>query len=107
MAGKVIDVTGADFAEVTGQSGLTLFDLWSPTCAPCRMLAPVLDDLAVDFTGEVRICKADVSADVALGERFAARALPTLALYRDGREVDRIVGTRSRAQLSNWLESHL
>lgn len=107
MAGKVIDVTGADFAEVTGQSGWTLFDLWSPTCAPCRTLATVLDDLASDFSGEVRMCKVDVSADEALGERFAAQALPTLALYRDGQEVDRIVGGRSRAQLNSWLESHL
>lgn len=107
MTRKVSDITGMDFADVTGQQGTTLFDLWSPGCAPCATLAPILDDLAHDFAGEVRVCKADVAADTALGEGFAVRSLPTLALYRDGVEIDRIVGLRSRAQLTSWLESHL
>lgn len=107
MARKVTDVTGMDFADVTAQHGTTLFDLWSPGCAPCAALAPILDDLAQDFDGEVRICKADVAADTALGARFAVRSVPTLALYRDGAEVDRIVGLRSRAQLTAWIEDHL
>jgi thioredoxin 1 len=107
MNRKVSDVTGMDFADVIAQQGTTLFDLWSPSCAPCAALAPILDDLANDFAGEVRICKADIVADTALGERFGVRSLPTLALYRDGTEVDRIVGFRSRAQLTMWLESHL
>ena len=107
MTRKVTDVTGMDFADVTAQQGATLFDLWSPACAPCTALAPILDDLANDFAGELRICKADVAADTALGDRFAVRSLPTLALYRDGAEIDRIVGFRSRAQLTAWLEDHL
>jgi len=107
MAYKVTDVTGMDFADMTAQQGMTLFDLWSPDCAPCRALAPILDDLANEFAGEVRICKADIAADTGLGERFAVRALPTLALYRDGAEVDRIIGFRSRADLTSWLERHL
>ena len=107
MTRKVTDVTGMDFAEVTAPPGTTLFDLWSPGCAPCAALAPILDDLASDFAGEVRICKADVAADTALGERFAERSVPTLLLYRDGAEVDRIIGFRSRARLTAWIESHL
>ena len=108
MDDKVTDITGMDFAAVmAGWDGLILFDLWTPDCTPCRALAPILDDLAADFAGEVRIFKADISADLALAERFAARAVPTLALYRGGQEIDRIVGLRSRAQLTAWLESHV
>jgi len=108
MTGKVIDVTGSDVAAVIAeQSGLILFDLWSPTCAPCRALAPILDDLAADFVDELQICKLNVEADEAIAKPFAARALPTLALYRDGLEIDRMVGLKSRGQLTAWLESHL
>lgn len=107
MGRKIADVTGKDFAEITAQPGMTLFDLWSPTCAPCTALAPILDDLARDFAGEVRICKADVAADSRLAACFSAGALPTLTLYRDGTELDRLVGFRSRAQLTAWLEGHL
>lgn len=107
MVHKVADVTGADFAQVTAQRGMVLFDLWSRDCAPCAALAPILDDLARDFAGEVRICKADVATDTVLGERFAVRSLPTLALYRDGAEIDRVIGFQSRAQLTAWLERHL
>ncbi|MGN7159239.1 thioredoxin family protein [Sphingomonas sp. SAFR-052] len=107
MARTITDVTGMDFAEVTAGQEMTLFDLWSPGCAPCTALAPILDDLANDFAGEVRICKADVAADARLGDRFAVRSVPTLALYRDGAEIDRIVGFRSRAQLTAWIEGYL
>lgn len=108
MSVRVSDITNMDFATATaGSEKMVLLDLWSPTCAPCQALSPILDDLAADFAGEVRVCKADVSRDLALAERFAARSLPTLALCRDGVEVDRVVGLRSRAQLTMWLESHL
>jgi thioredoxin 1 len=108
MAAKIIDITGMDFATATADGAeMVLLDLWSPTCAPCKALAPILDDLAADFAGEVQVYKADVSRDQALAERFAARSLPTLALCRGGVEIDRIVGLRSRAQLTLWLESHL
>lgn len=107
MAGKTIDVTDRDIARMIEQPGATLLDFWSQDCAPCRTLAPVLDDLARDFADELRIGKVDVGGDAALAERFGARSLPTLVLYRDGREVDRVVGARSRSQLTAWLENRL
>ncbi len=100
-------MTGTAVADLTNNAGFTLFDLFSPSCAPCRTLAPVLDDLAADFAEAIRIFKVDVSEDMAVAEHFAARAFPTLVLYRDGEEIDRIVGLRSRAQLASWIENHL
>ncbi len=108
MTRRIIDITAADFAAVIAEwKCMTLVDFWSPDCAPCRTLAPILDDLAADFTDAVQICKADVTGAPALTERTAVAALPTLVLYRDGAEVDRVVGLRSRAQLNDWIEHHL
>ncbi|WP_298089333.1 thioredoxin domain-containing protein [uncultured Sphingomonas sp.] len=105
---KVANITAAEFdTEVAGRKGLVLVDLWGPNCAPCRALAPILDDLAEDFGGEVAICKIDVEAEQDMMVRLGARAMPTLALFHDGTEVDRIVGICTRSRLTAWLESHL
>lgn len=105
---KMANLTAAEFGTaVADGDGLLLVDFWSPGCVPCRTLAPVLDDLAGDFAGEVAMGKVDVDAEPALRERLGIRGVPTLALFRGGREVDRILGVRTRSQLSTWLEGHL
>ncbi|WP_342659065.1 thioredoxin family protein (plasmid) [Sphingomonas sp. NY01] len=105
---KIVNVTTVRFdAVVTGRDELVLVDLWSPDCVPCRTLLPILEDLAVDFAGEVAVYKVDVAAEPELHTRLGIRGVPTLALYRDGQEVDRILGLRSRSELSRWIEGHL
>ncbi len=105
---KIIDVTAATFdTAVAARAGLVLIDLWSPGCVPCRALAPIVDDLAADYVGQVAVCKIDVDAEPSLSERLAIRGVPTLVLYRDGREVDRVLGIRTRSHLSQWIEEHL
>lgn len=107
MNGKVVKVDDAGFDAVAGRRGLTLFDLWSPGCQPCRTLMPILEDLAADFADDVAFCKVDVEAEAMVRDRLAARNLPTLVLYRDGAELDRLVGLRSRSQLTTWIEANL
>lgn len=92
---------------VVRRDGLILVDCWAPWCAPCRALMPVLEDLAADFGNDVTICKVDMEAEQSLRDRLRVTTLPTLLLYRDGAELDRVVGTQSRARLSQWLEAHL
>lgn len=105
---KIANVTTATFdAAVADQNRLVLIDLWSPTCAPCRVLAPILADLAADFAADITLCKVDVEAEPALHERLHIRGVPTLALYRGGNEVDRLLGVRSRSELARWIEGHL
>lgn len=108
MMTRMANLTAAEFgAAVADHAGLLLVDFWAPGCAPCRTLSPVLDDLASDFAGEVRFCKVDVDAEPALRERLGVRGVPTLALFRDTQELDRIQGTRTRSQLTAWLEGYL
>ncbi|MGP7797007.1 thioredoxin family protein [Sphingomonas sp. CLY1604] len=105
---KIESVTAAEFeTAVTGARGIVLVDLWGPNCGPCRTLAPILDDLAEDFAGDVTVCKVDVEAEPDMCTRLNVRGVPTLALFHDGTEIDRIVGLRTRAQLTRWLEGHL
>lgn len=104
----VSDVTTQDFESAVGSgAGLVLLDLWAPWCAPCRALLPVLEDLAADFAGDLAVRKIDIEAEAELRARLGATTVPTLILYRDGAEVDRVIGARSRARLSAWIESHL
>jgi thioredoxin len=105
--GKVVKVDDAGFDAVAGRQGVTLFDLWSPGCQPCRTMMPIIEDLAADFGDDVAFCKVDVEAASVVRDRLGARALPTLVLYRDGAEVDRLVGLRTRSQLTTWIEAHL
>lgn len=100
-------VDAADFDVVAERQGLTVFDLWSPGCQPCITLLPIIEDLAADFAGDVAFCKIDVEAEAGMRDRLVARALPTLVLYRNGAEVDRVVGLRTRSQLMQWIEAHL
>ena len=89
--------------EIGGHNGVALVDFWNEGCPPCRILAPIIDELAVEFAGKVKItkcCAADAYETV--GD-LGLRAVPTLVLFKNGQEIDRIVGARSKAQLKSWL----
>lgn len=91
------------FDEVTGAPGLCLVDFWASWCGPCRMQAPILEELAMAHDGEVQVCKVDVDAEPALAERFGVMSIPTLVYFRDGRVIGKAVGVQSRAQLEAGL----
>lgn len=102
------DVTASTFRQqVLNQSGLVLVDLWAPWCAPCRAMAPVLDDVAHDFGDDLTVRKVDIDAEGDLRDELAVRSIPTLILFREGREVARATGAQSRTRLTAWVEAHL
>jgi thioredoxin 2 len=88
----VVEAGAASFAEETTASVPVVVDFWADWCAPCRMIAPVLQSLAERHAGRLKVVKVDVDAEPALGARFGAQSIPLLVVLRDGREVDRIVG---------------
>ena len=107
-AAHPVTVTDANFAREVEQSSLpVLLDMWAPWCGPCRMIAPVLEDLAARHAGRLKIVKVNVDEEPALGARFRAQSIPLLVVLRDGREVDRIVGALRRPALEARLEPHL
>jgi thioredoxin 2 len=94
-----------DFEEVVTTSTLpVLLDLWAPWCQPCRLMAPVLDELAGELAGRVRIAKLNVDDNPVTASRFSVRSIPTLLALKDGREVDRIVGVQPKAEIARRLE---
>jgi thioredoxin 2 len=99
----VVDADVATFAEETKASVPVVVDFWAAWCGPCRMIAPVLHDLAVRKAGKLKVVKVDVDANPQLGARFGAQSIPLLVALRDGQEVDRIVGALPPAQLEARL----
>jgi thioredoxin 2 len=99
-------VVGADadtFADETSASIPVVVDFWAAWCGPCRMISPVLQDLATQHAGRIKVVKVDVDANPSLGQRFGAQSIPLLVLIRDGKEIDRIVGALPRAALEQRL----
>jgi len=100
-----VPVTDATFSAEVERSPLpVVVDMWAAWCGPCRMIAPVLDELAEELAGRVRFAKLDVDANPATAARFAVRSIPTLLVLREGREIDRIVGVQPKAEIARRLE---
>ncbi|HEX5735618.1 MAG TPA: thioredoxin [Blastocatellia bacterium] len=99
-------VTDATFSREVEQSPLpVLLDLWAPWCGPCHMIAPVIEKLAGEMAGRVRVAKLNIDENPQTAARFGVRSIPTLLILKDGREVDRIVGVQPREAILNKLQS--
>lgn len=102
MAEKIKYLTAADFDEVIGSSTPTLVDFWATWCGPCKMLAPVLEELADKETG-VQIAKLDVDEESEIAERFGVMSIPTIIIFKDGKQVAKSVGFKNLTQLEAFI----
>ena len=102
-----ITVTDADFErEVEQHDGLVVVDFWATWCAPCRMIAPVLEQLAEEYAGKAKVAKVDVDTNVRTGSRFQVRSIPTLLFFKNGKVVDQVIGAVPKPQLELKFKEH-
>lgn len=103
-----IIVTDANYAAEIENSPLpVLLDLWAPWCGPCRMLAPVIDQIASEIAGRARVGKLNVDENPQTAARFRVQGIPTLLILKQGREIDRIVGVQSKEAILRRLQAVL
>ena len=101
-------LTDATFAGAVGEeSGVVMVDFWAAWCGPCRMIAPIVEQLAREYEGKVTVAKLDVDANPQATVRYNVRSLPSVLIFKDGALVDTVVGAVPRSTLEQRLQRHL
>ncbi|MBN2479438.1 MAG: thioredoxin [Parachlamydiales bacterium] len=106
MAENIHELNEKNFSKEIA-SGVTLVDFFAPWCGPCRMLAPVIEEVANDMKGKAKIGKIDIDKEIKLATQFRVSSVPTMVLFKDGKEVDRLVGLRDVEDLKKFIEKEL
>jgi thioredoxin 1 len=108
MSEYVTDVTDSSFeSEVLKSNVPVLVDFWAEWCHPCKILAPTVHKLAEEYNGKVKVLKLNVDDNNQTGQRYSIRGIPTLILFKNGDEADRIVGTTSKDNIARMLDRAL
>ncbi len=108
MSVSVSHLTDATFSEeVNGSAEPVLVDFWAEWCGPCKTIAPMLEEIAEEQAGKLRVAKVNVDENAAVARQHSVQSLPTLVVFRDGVEVTRVIGARSKAKLLDDLSGVL
>ena len=105
---EVPAVTDATFKdEVLDSADPVLVDFWAPWCGPCRMVAPVVEEIAKQFEGEIKVVKLNTDENPIIASQYGIRSIPTLMIFKGGQKVDMVVGAVPKTTLANTLNKHL
>ena len=104
--GKYVELTNATF-DATVAEGVSVVDFWAPWCGPCRMIAPVIEELAEDFEGKANICKVNTDEEQEIAVKFGIRSIPTIMFFKNGELVDQVVGAQSKQAFTDKINALL
>lgn len=106
--GKTVTITDDNFQlEIESAEGLAMIDFWAAWCGPCRMIAPIVEELATEYEGRLKVGKLDVDANQRISARFNIRSIPTILFFKDGQVVDQVVGALPKPHLERKIQEHL
>ncbi|MBD8487927.1 thioredoxin [Echinicola sp. CAU 1574] len=104
---KAIEITDANFEEIIKSDQPILVDFWAEWCGPCKMIGPVVEEIAGEYDGKAVVGKVDVDSNPAVASKFGIRSIPTLLFFKNGEVVDKQVGAVPKAVLSQKLEAQI
>jgi thioredoxin 1 len=101
---KPLSLTDATFDGAIAE-GVTLVDFWAPWCGPCRMIAPIIEELAEEYNGRAKIAKVNTDEEQMTAVKFGIRSIPTLLIFKDGKPVDQVIGAVPKQVFTSKLEA--
>ena len=107
FSNKPVVLTDANFDSEIARHKLIVVDFWAPWCGPCRMVSPIIEELAVAYSGKVTFGKLNVDDNMMVPSRFGVRGIPTLMVFKDGKIVDNLVGACSKAHIESKFRSYM
>ncbi len=105
---QIAEITDANFeTEIGATDGLAIVDFWAEWCGPCRMVGPIIEELAEEYAGQVKVGKLDVDRNPKVAGRFSIRSIPSILYFKDGELVDMVVGAYPKKYLEGKIQEHV